>query len=783
MDGEGFQEQAASSVTVTDLQADGDDIQVTIQDDGSIEVTQAITASVAEEEVQSSEPTPDESHDSSSTSKRKISNSPVSKQVKPSTPGSQQKYRKEWEALPEYQPWLTESIKPGYAFCMLCECDINIDKGKAQLTRHAARQKHVQNVKKAQKDKRVGRPPTHLQGAGDDNIMETDGVTGTASNAVFRAQTSRAPPKPLKMQVQLAEAQLVAFIVEHNLPLSLVDRLVSMIKELPSGGAAIKKIHLGKQKATNMVRQGFAPFFKDILVDKLKDTLFSVVIDEASDKSKNGMQLAICVCFCEEDLEVQVDLLEFVECDGSPEAIYGKLKECMGKIEHAGVSMKNWIGFRSDSHNEGLDSTLSVMSLIKEDYPWVVPIKCPVHIAYLSVSNALEKLPKNLEEFFQIVQYHFSSCPKQAASFVEFQEFFETEIEKLLAPGQTKWLSVHGYVRQVVNHWQALQLHFTNAVMEDNANGNDLALEILLNPIMRITTSFVEYVLGVVGNYTATFQTTEPLFFNILGETQELIRTLAKSFMTRESVASETDMMKLCVTSEENYLPLSETYLGYEASTALTAHMQQCQLSFEDPDVVFVLTSAREFYKEIILQIQARLDLNHPVFKFMSIIDPVKAFNTDPPSLADFFVNFGHPQWNKRVIEEEWRSVCLLGLPSDDILLSPTSFWKYVLNKKTPTGMYRFHHLRDVLLFFLSLPYSNMITEKIFTLMKDVRADVREGRKCLKTVTLSACLKSHCGLKRVPDALNNPHLRNRLQQVKSNAKSGDCDNIPILMTQ
>ncbi|XP_071847476.1 uncharacterized protein [Apostichopus japonicus] len=693
---------------------------------------------------------------------------------------SSKKYRKEWEMVPEYELWLTESTNDGYAFCMVCECDISVDKGKAQLTRHSMRQKHIEN-EKAMRRGEASRINKELQEfIPVERIQDSAGTSEENKGVALLEKFHRRAEKPdLSLQTQLAEAQIVAFIVEYNLPLSLVDRLVAMIKDLPAVGTAIKKIHLGKQKATNMVRQGFAPFFKDILVEKLKTTLFSVVIEEAIDKAKKSKLASIFVSFSNEDLKMEVDLLEFVECDTSHHNVYGKFKDCMKKIELAGVPMKNWIGFRSDISNAEEDSQ-SLSGMIREDYPWVVSIKCPIHMIKLSTSTACESLPSNLEDFLHIIHHHFVtslSSMTQAPSLVTFEKFYTSDVDKRLTPGQTLWLSDQSIVKLVVSKWPELQVHFTNVVMEESNNGHDLVLEVLLSPIMRVMALFMDYVLGVIDNFCSIFQKEEPLFYHIEKEVQELVSLLAKSFMTKEYLDVQTDFLKLQVNEEDAYLPLSQVYIGYEATSALTLHMQELQLMFDDSDVVFALNSAREFYKALIVQIQSRFDFTHPIYKFINIINPVNAYNTDPPSLMEFFANFLHPDWSKRSMEEEWRSVCLLGLPSDDILLSPSSFWKFVLSRKTPTGMNRFQHLHEILRFFLSLPYSKTASDKMVTLMRDVRTN---SRRYLKTITLSACLRSHCGLRRVPNALINPHLRKRLEKVKSNAKSGECNDMPIL---
>ena len=51
------------------------------------------------------------------------------------------------------------------------------------------------------------------------------------------------------------EVKLCAFVAQHNLPLSPTDDLVRLFRSLCPNNATLKNVRLGKQKATNIVRQ------------------------------------------------------------------------------------------------------------------------------------------------------------------------------------------------------------------------------------------------------------------------------------------------------------------------------------------------------------------------------------------------------------------------------------------------------------------------------------------------------------------------------------------------
>ncbi|KAG5864958.1 hypothetical protein JTB14_027566 [Gonioctena quinquepunctata] len=101
------------------------------------------------------------------------------------------------------------------------------------------------------------------------------------------------------------------------------------------------QISLGKQKATNVIRNGLRPFFNEKLVSELNQHLFSVYIDETTDVSVKK-QLAILVSYCH-NFETKVDVIDVVDCpDGTAVALYTQM---INTLKENNVPLQNWIGF------------------------------------------------------------------------------------------------------------------------------------------------------------------------------------------------------------------------------------------------------------------------------------------------------------------------------------------------------------------------------------------------------------------------------------------------------
>ena len=90
------------------------------------------------------------------------------------------------------------------------------------------------------------------------------------------------------------EIELVAFLVENNLPFSLADRMVPFLKRRIKDSEKIKKITLDRKKVTQILKNVFVPVHKEKLKNILKNKKFCILVDESTDISSQHNIDASC---------------------------------------------------------------------------------------------------------------------------------------------------------------------------------------------------------------------------------------------------------------------------------------------------------------------------------------------------------------------------------------------------------------------------------------------------------------------------------------------------------
>ena len=493
------------------------------------------------------------------------------------------KFRHSWLNVPEFKGWLAkDKSSDEKAFCS--HCSQSLCCGKSELRKHAKSAKHSESVRKLEASRKL---TTRI-----DHVLTTD-----------------------KNEEESLKAKLAAFIVENNLPLSFVETLVPFLKSLPHK-AVVEKIRLGKQNVTNVIRQALGPHYNEVLCDQLRLTPFSIIIDETTDVAVKK-QLAIAVLFCNKDFEVEVDLLDMVECsDGKAETIFNLLCKV---LEDKKIPTENWVGFCADTCNTMFGCENSVVSRIKEKFPSVMCVKCSSHSIHLVASYACKQLPKQLEDLCRTVYNHFNMSAKRRSEFELHQLFTDTPVLNVLAPGQTRWLSLRMCVQRLLQNWDALCSYFQLVVAEDPTHANDRAWQALKNPLLRIQLEFQLYVLELFTDFNLLFQSEKPLFHKIKLEVEILLRKLAMNFMKTSYVRS-TSPLNLDPDNASEYLAVEDVYLGVAAHESLQTLQSDPSTKADEREVKVIYECARKLYVEAVKQIKQRFSFEDELFTMCEIL-------------------------------------------------------------------------------------------------------------------------------------------------------------------
>ena len=226
-------------------------------------------------------------------------------------------------------------------------------------------------------------------------------------------------------------------------------------------------------------------------------------------------------------------------------------------------------------------------------------------------------------------------------------------------------------------------------------------------------------------HFNKSFQCERPLLQSLRGQVQKLIKGMASDFMNFEYVrstpAQEIDPQKI-----EKYVPLNQVYMGLMASQSL----QEIKAGARPNDAQMFQRDCRNFLIEGIIQVKQRFDLKQDILDIVECTLPINAFNLKPPSRNSIAIKLSYLKdiVDLNELDLQWRKH-----PVEDGL-NPTLTWEEhwlkVKSAKFPPGDPKYPQLITFLGSMASFPFSNVVVERLFSLLKQVKSDCRNCLSC-----------------------------------------------------
>jgi hypothetical protein len=638
-----------------------------------------------------------------------------------------------WLTDENFKKWLVRKMgvdNKATAFCKTCDKAVTCS--KTGLKRHMASAKHERSITNTT-------------------------TSGTIADLFQRASCQD--------ETASLEIKLCSFIAEHNLPISLSDDLVELLRSLFPRDGILKRVMLGKQKATNVVRQVIGFNYLNEAISALRSHKFSFIIDETTDRSTTKQLAILATSFDLGDFRLKQYLIDMVEMvDGTAKSIYKAVKKTFTDFH---IPMENIVGYSSDTTNVMFGEYNSVAQLIKSEYPKVVAVKCSCHLIHLASSYAALQLPKGLEDLCRNVFAHFNRSSKRQDVYKQFQQFYNVDPHRLLSPGQTRWLSLEACVNRILEQFVPLQNYFILAANEDPTHSNDRIVKSLHNKFNLAYLEFLSFQLERFNDFNRLFQSEKPLLHCLKDQVEELIRSTASDFMSITYVKA-TNPKDIDPANATFHVPLADVYLGVAATTTLGEI--KATLREDDVDVRNFLINCRNFLIEGIRQVQQRFDLNDDMHEIVQCTSPARAAHRVLPSLivivrklpsleADLNVTKLDQEWREHVFEEK--------LNAD---MEWDQYWKIVKDMKVPSGDSKYPNLAKFVEIIASLPFSNAAVERVFSSVKRIKTEERNRLKSSSLVALLQCkFAMKNGNYNASSFPLNEHILDLMQKMKSSA--------------
>ena len=264
-------------------------------------------------------------------------------------------------------------------------------------------------------------------------------------------------------------------------------------------------------------------------------------------------------------------------------------------------------------------------------------------------------------------------------------------------------------------------------------------LAYMKEPTTKAYLYFLAFVLGKVNSLNVQFQSEDTMIHTLITSFRSALKVIMRCFVKQE-LLNRSDAFEVPL-EPRNYKDVKDILCGPNTE----AYLNEERVS-EKAVEQFKLTCLG-FYVELVKQLRKRVNHKDKTLQALKCLDPKVAasgtIETISPLTSRFSKLLGKSQSEiestRDTLEDQWlvlpdyKEEMILKSGGEELMFSPSYFWKLLLNVKNPDGTPKFVELSNFMLNLCALPHSSAGAERQFSQLTNIKTKLRNRLK-VKTV-------------------------------------------------
>lgn len=524
--------------------------------------------------------------------------------------------------------------------------------------------------------------------------------------------------KPPNNKVKFAELQLAAFLAEHT-SIITVDHLTELLKKIEPDSDVFSKMKLHRTKCAALIKNILGPCMLEDLMNDMKESPYSLIIDESTDISTEKVLCIMVRYFSFKKKKLLTTFYRIVKIvDATATGIHSALKL---QLEADGLSLKNLVGIGVDGANVMVGVNHSVSSLLKEEVPDIVIIKCICHSLHLCAENAAETLPRQLEYLVREAHNWFSNSPKRKDEYKKLYKVMngdeaKKDPKKIAGLSGTRWLARYSAINTILEQWEELKLLFELAKNNDKCLQAQYLYDIMVCPAYKLFMVFLHSNLELLTNLNKLFQSSNVEIFKLLEDLFLLYKSILQKIVVPSQLQKVKDADLVTFKFQDYLMHTSSIFFGY--------NFDQAAKSVPSNEISNIRARCKDFLVKLCTEIQERLPMNISILKSMNVLTPTYATSQRKPDISKLLEQFTRESLygSKDNIIKEWN---MLSNKQWDNTDETVLFWSEVYEDRDSGGNRRFENVAKFALALLTTPISNADVERAFSIYAVIKDKLR----------------------------------------------------------
>ena len=379
----------------------------------------------------------------------------------------------------------------------------------------------------------------------------------------------------LELKVAKAEALWSKFIVEHNLPFSVLDCFSQLAPVMFPDSVIASRFGCRRTKTAAIITEALAPEEHKRTVKYAQAGPIALMVDESND-IHNDKGCAIVLKVINTDMKcVQNRFLDMPVCNQATGAnLFEVIDDRMKSNE---IPWENVKGFCPDNASVMVGSRNSVLSRVKNaTKQQVFALGCVSHVANLCAVALVKCLHEPIEDLLVDTYFWFDKSSSRKEDLHEFQDFTNTAHEVITKHVSKRWLLLQKCVERILSQWDALESYF-NSIREAERPGQPKHCKDAYNSqSMKLYFKFLSYALARLNTFNVLFQCEGSATFHLLTEAKALLRTYLSRFVDSDVLSSSNDLLEIHFEDQTLQVDNETLDVGTAARCYISSTEEQC---------------------------------------------------------------------------------------------------------------------------------------------------------------------------------------------------------------
>ncbi|KAK3907361.1 SCAN domain-containing protein 3 [Frankliniella fusca] len=564
------------------------------------------------------------------------------------------------------------------------------------------------------------------------------------------------------------DLKLAAFIACHC-STKTVDHLGEILKDVGQEGR-LKYLRLHRTKCSQLIMKVIAPEIQRDIVRDLGDEYFSVIVDESTDTATKKFMAVIIKYFSFSRKQMVLEFLGLIEfTDTTAPVLYAGFKEFCTLV---GLNVKRLYAIGTDgaSNLSGMHSSLYAL-LKTNDAPWLVLMRCICHSLDKCASKASAELPSNLEFMIRETNSWFAHSSLRKEKHAQIYKALNDGMEppSLVKLCTTRWLSWGNAVARILDLYDSLKELFNGEVQAANDSNRKADKEkcytaaILANmyndETNRLYLTFLRPVLKEVNRTNMLFQSSSAGITVVYRELRMFVFSTVRRFFKPQAVpvasgedgilrTVELTALRGVLNDNNSLLPLDRIDFGESFKCIVSSSSRRLPTELLET----VQRRCANFLLHLSKEAVERLPMCIESVERLRFFAPKRVLaQSGRPKFNQLPLDFIPHSFSKDTLARQWARLYEFKLREvspdlddeksiDDVDIF--TFWFNVWQIRDGRNQRPFRELCVYVLTLLSLPLSNAVVERLFSIMTAVKTKQR-SRLSLKMLQSILIVRGH----------------------------------------